>query len=472
VIKKASGKSYAQFIQDNVLGPIAIQRLRLAKTRLEDRAPTEARYYMGAGQASPMTFSVFPPHAFPMPDGLVPRPYGAFYIESFDSLGGWLASAVDLARIMARLDDRVAVPVVTPSSLALIRQPPSYDPAATIFDGLGFIVELDTDPNTPLTYSYSHIGSLAGTKSYVKLAAEGLGLAVVLNYRDGFGTVIDNNMLAKIRNNQNSILSIMRTHNTAGTLPSTDLFPGFLRPTISSISNEASKVKRTAPGMYITIQGTNLGPVVSEAPGTRTLPTTFRGIRVKVGSLFAPIRYLSAGEVGAIVPYNASGNVSIQVLSGDESASLSQTLDTVSPGLYTSNGSGTGTALARHQNGSIASSVSSGQIIALFVTGEGQTTPPGVDGSYTLPCTSGGLVGWGYPCINGNPPNPIPVASVKATIGALNAPVIYAGNAPLEQAGKMVVLVQVPFASAGVKQVKVTVGSKATQNGVSIYQSF
>jgi hypothetical protein len=42
----------------------------------------------------------------------------------------------------------------------------------------------------------------------------------------------------------------------------------------------------------------------------------------------------------------------------------------------------------------------------------------------------------------------------------------------LEQAGKMVVLVQVPFASAGTKQVKVTVGSKATQNGVSIYQSF
>jgi uncharacterized protein (TIGR03437 family) len=88
-----------------------------------------------------------------------------------------------------------------------------------------------------------------------------------------------------------------------------------------------------------------------------------------------------------------------------------------------------GMAEAVNQNGSINSAnkpAHRGDIISLYATGEGQTTPAGVDGKIAIA------------------PFPRPKLPVSVTIGGQPVQVIYAGSAPGEVAGLMQVNVQVP----------------------------
>src|SRR5207253_2172943 len=56
----------------------------------------EVHYYQGG----PLVRSVFPEAWL----SRVPWPYGGFALEAMDAHGGWLASAVELARFAAALD--------------------------------------------------------------------------------------------------------------------------------------------------------------------------------------------------------------------------------------------------------------------------------------------------------------------------------------------------------------------------------
>ena len=66
-----------------------------------------------------------------------------------------------------------------------------------------------------------------------------------------------------------------------------------------------------------------------------------------------------------------------------------------------------------------------GSVIALYGTGEGQTTPNGVDGTIV-------------------PGQAYSQQTITATVGGLPAVVTYAGAAPQEVAGVMQVNVQIP----------------------------
>ncbi len=83
-----------------------------------------------------------------------------------------------------------------------------------------------------------------------------------------------------------------------------------------------------------------------------------------------------------------------------------------------------------NQDGSLNSSSNPapiGSIVTLFVTGEGQTTPAGVDGK-----------------IAGSVPLPQVVQPVSVTIGNTVASIAYGGAAPGEVAGVMQLNVVVP----------------------------
>jgi adhesin/invasin len=94
-----------------------------------------------------------------------------------------------------------------------------------------------------------------------------------------------------------------------------------------------------------------------------------------------------------------------------------------------------------------------GYLVSLYATGEGQTTPAGVDGKLA-------------PL---NPPYPKPVANVTATVGGQPAQVTYYGAAPGEVEGLMQVNVQIP---AGVQPgdvpVVISVGGVASPPGVTL----
>ena len=125
----------------------------------------------------------------------------------------------------------------------------------------------------------------------------------------------------------------------------------------------------------------------------------------------------------------------------------------MAPGVFTVDGSGRGQASALNQDGSpnrAGNATAAGQVITLFVTGAGQTTPPGVDGKL------------------GADPLPRPVAPVTVMIGGAAAEVQYAAGAPGVIAGVMQVNAVVPDKSFGAVPVVVSVGGVASQSGVTI----
>jgi N-acyl-D-amino-acid deacylase len=173
VIERVSGQSYEEFTQSRVLAPAGIDAMRLAKTRLEDRAPGEVRYYGPVGQ---MTFpSVYPG------EGFVPFAYGAYSMESTDAHGGWLASAGDMVRFATAVDGQRGEALLAPATVeAMIRTPriPAGVPSESDFDfGLGWDAV-----QTAGGFEWMRSGALVGsTIAWMLRTLDGLAIAFVFN---------------------------------------------------------------------------------------------------------------------------------------------------------------------------------------------------------------------------------------------------------------------------------------------------
>ena len=152
---------------------------------------------------------------------------------------------------------------------------------------------------------------------------------------------------------------------------------------------------------------------------------------VTINGIAAPLIYTWGTQVAAIVPYEISGataQVSV-TYDGQAISTLSVPVAAAVPAIFTADSSGTGQAAAVNQDNSINSAAKPariGDVITLFATGEGQTSPAGVDGK---PAAQ---------------PLPHPALPVTVTIGGQSAQVQYAGGAPGEVAGVMQVNVTIP----------------------------
>lgn len=111
IIEAVSGQPYAAYVQEQVLDRLFIKRMRLGQTEFEQHQPGEVPYY---GWDVGLHFNVRRAGA-PLN---APAPYGAWNIENMDSYGGWLASAVDLARFCTALDRTGREPVLNASRIA------------------------------------------------------------------------------------------------------------------------------------------------------------------------------------------------------------------------------------------------------------------------------------------------------------------------------------------------------------------
>ncbi|MEE8450456.1 MAG: serine hydrolase domain-containing protein [Thermoguttaceae bacterium] len=176
ILERLVGEPYDRAVERLVLRPAGIRRMRLAKTRLEDRAPGEVRYYMPDTRCDR---SVFPDVKQP-----VPIPYGSFHIEAMDSHGGWIASAADLVRLAASVDGTRKPGLLRPRTVRLLESRPAdiADDAAAYY-GLGWNVRPVGD-----SANWWHAGSLPGTSSLLVRTHHGLAWAVVLNSRGKEGT--------------------------------------------------------------------------------------------------------------------------------------------------------------------------------------------------------------------------------------------------------------------------------------------
>ena len=169
---------------------------------------------------------------------------------------------------------------------------------------------------------------------------------------------------------------------------------GSTSPSTSSevdfINNAASNsFAGIAPGEIVTLIGRGLGPaqLVSAQPGDDGFyATQLAGTTVQFNGVAAPLIYTSATQVSAVAPYGVSGpNTQVTVnYQGKTSIPATIAVFPSAPGLFTGDGSGVGQAAAVNQDGTLNSPSNPapiGSVISFFVTGGGQTSPAGVDGT-------------------------------------------------------------------------------------------
>lgn len=190
-------------------------------------------------------------------------------------------------------------------------------------------------------------------------------------------------------------------------------------PQVSAMLNGASLIQSSvSPGEIVAILGANLGPAVAQdaqLDEAGNFMSALAGTQVLFDGNPAPLLYVSANQVNAVVPFGVSGTTQMVVSSGAGQASAaSLPVAGATPALFTASGLGSGQASAVNADGTVNSSTNpapAGSVISLYGTGLGQTTPAGVDGALATVLA-------------------VPNLPVSVLIGGLPAYVIYAGSAP------------------------------------------
>ena len=226
------------------------------------------------------------------------------------------------------------------------------------------------------------------------------------------------------------------------------LTPTVTAPTIGAVENGASNLSGPiAPGEIVALYGSGLGPaqLTQFQPDSNGFaPSQLAGTSVFFNNIPGALIYTSATQVGAVVPYAITGtDVQVTVTyQGQTSNPVTVPVAVSAPGVFTQDSSGVRQALAVNQDGSANGSshpAPAGSFITLYATGEGRTSPPGVDGK---PATA---------------PLPEPILPVTVTIGGQSASVQYAGGAPGIVAGVMQLNVEVPSTAPGGTAVPVVI---------------
>jgi trimeric autotransporter adhesin len=242
-------------------------------------------------------------------------------------------------------------------------------------------------------------------------------------------------------------------------------------PTIEKIVNAATGLAGAiAPGEIVSLYAPAGGahpigpatPVETKLDETGKVATKLGGVQVLFNGYAAPLTYVGAGQINAVVPYEVSGVSSpwVQVKFLDRvSNTIALARASASPGVFTVSGTGSGAASVANQNGSLngpASPAAIGDLVTFYMTGEGETLPGGVTGKVTTVSSS-------------KPLTPQPVLAVGVTIDGQPVDVPFYGEAPYMVSGVMMVQAVIPpGARPGDRDLVVSVGGVASPSNVTV----
>ena len=199
-------------------------------------------------------------------------------------------------------------------------------------------------------------------------------------------------------------------------------------PVVKALTNTFSYDQRYAPGMLLTVWGSNLG---AAPQGTAAVPleSYMGGFYALINGLFAPLFYVSPNQVNLQIPYEVTpGPAVLTVYTSAGSASFPFQIQASAPGVVLASSSG-----------------SQGQIYTLYLTGDGLVTPTVPDGSPPVGTTA-----------------PRPRLPVTMTIGGVAAPIQFIGI-PSWSIGATQINFQVPpNAPVGEQDLVVTVGTNSS----------
>ena len=207
-------------------------------------------------------------------------------------------------------------------------------------------------------------------------------------------------------------------------------------PSISGIVNSASYRESFAPGMLLTVFGSALAPSTWIAD-TLPLPNQLAGVSATIQGVAAPLYFISPVQLNIQIPYETPVGTQLElaVTNNGQTARRAFTLTALAPAIFTD---ATGALVP-------TASASPGQVITMFITGQGAVAPAVATGSAPPAGTS-----------LQNLPAPAQSAGVK--VGGISAKIPFIGIPP-GLVGVTQINFQVPAGLAGGAQpVVVTIG--------------
>lgn len=160
IIEELSGMPYEEYVRLDILYPLGITGMRLAKNHIEERLENEVSYYdfspnnlrmsiYGTGENVPTTYS--------------------FNIEALGAAGGWLATPTDLLKFMVAVDGFKDTPDILTNESLLAMTHPEYGGRPYGWRGV-------TADGT-----WWRTGTLAGTSAILKRLENGISWVVLTN---------------------------------------------------------------------------------------------------------------------------------------------------------------------------------------------------------------------------------------------------------------------------------------------------
>jgi uncharacterized protein (TIGR03437 family) len=212
---------------------------------------------------------------------------------------------------------------------------------------------------------------------------------------------------------------------------------------IGAVTNGASFDDAIAPGALATVFGLQLAPSTQEA-GSLPLPLAMQGVSVTVNGVPAPLKYVSPLQINFQIPYETgAGTAVLGVNNNGQVASFSFQVAPSGPGIFP--------GAFIDPTGAVVTSAPPGGILTLFITGDGDASPP---------------IATGAP-----PPTDTPVASLPAprlpvtvTVGGVPAetPFPFIGVPTWSVGVTQINFMIPPDAPLGPQPVVVTVGGVAS----------
>ncbi len=162
IISKVSGTDYESFVKKEVLEPAGITDMQLGGSFWDEARPNEVRYYQPEdGQ---------PVESFDGSGRMVPKTYGGNDIHLLGSAGGWLASPIDLMKLIVVIDNEPKVKDIL--SAESISEMTHVDPSG--LDPLGWRGTNDKG-------EWWRTGTLPGTSALVRRQADGISWVILSN---------------------------------------------------------------------------------------------------------------------------------------------------------------------------------------------------------------------------------------------------------------------------------------------------
>jgi uncharacterized protein (TIGR03437 family) len=212
----------------------------------------------------------------------------------------------------------------------------------------------------------------------------------------------------------------------------------------------------------VTIAGSGIGPdaLTTSQIVSGQFQTRIGNTRILFDGVPAPVIYVSGKQDAVVVPYSVAGKAQTIVTAeynGLTSPGFPVPVTAVVPGLFSADSTGSGQGAILNQDNAYNSAqipAARGSIVLLYGTGEGQTTPGGLDGSIAFSAF----------------PKPLLAMSVIMAGQTVDpALVLYAGAAPSSIAVFFQVNVKIPCSvKAGNVPVVVQVGSVQSQKGLTV----